>query len=35
MLKIKNINKSFAVSNLYGPIIGEGDIIIKDGNIDN
>ncbi len=35
LLKVKNVNKAFAVTHVNGPIIGEGDIVIKDGNIDN
>lgn len=35
VLKVKNVSKAFAVSHAHGPIIGEGDIVIKEGNIDN
>lgn len=33
VLKVKNPAKAFGVSHLFGPIIGEGDLIIKEGNI--
>lgn len=29
VLKVKNANRAFAVSHLHGPVIGEGDIVIK------
>lgn len=32
---MKNANKAFAVAHVNGPIIGDGDIIINEGNIDN
>ncbi len=35
VLKVKNQLKSFGLSHIHGPIIGQGDIIIKDSNIDN
>jgi hypothetical protein len=35
VLKVKNANKAFAVAHVNGPIIGDGDIVVKEGNIDN
>ena len=32
---MKNANKAFAVAHVNGPIIGDGDIIINEGNVDN